>query len=79
MPRQHCWNLADIAREKSRANIEQKDKIVWNSNTNYVLQAFGLYVIIIVCLHYKTFVRNIKLPSLRHKRPSGYTEHRTQL
>ena len=30
-------NLADIAREKSRANIEQKDKIVRNSNTNYVL------------------------------------------
>ena len=32
MPRQHCTNLHDIAQEKSRANIEQKDKIVRNKS-----------------------------------------------
>ena len=30
MPRQHCTNFPDIAPEKSRVNIEQKDKIVRN-------------------------------------------------
>ena len=29
MQRQHCTNFPDIAQEKSRANIEQKDKFVW--------------------------------------------------
>ena len=33
MPLQHCSKSADIAQGKSRANIEQKDKIVQN-NTN---------------------------------------------
>ena len=28
---QHCTNLPNIAQEKSRANIEQKDKIVRNN------------------------------------------------
>ena len=32
MPHQHCTNFPDIAQEKSWANIEQKDKIVRNSN-----------------------------------------------
>ena len=30
MPRQHCTNLPDTAQKKSRANIEQEDKIVRN-------------------------------------------------
>ena len=30
MQLQHCTNFLDIAREKSQANIEQKDKIVQN-------------------------------------------------
>ena len=30
MPHQHCTNFPDIAPEKSRVNIEQKDKIVRN-------------------------------------------------
>ena len=33
MPRQHYTNFPDIAQEKSRSNIEQKDKIVRNSFT----------------------------------------------
>ena len=32
MLHQHCTNFLDIAQEKSRANIEQKDKIVRNSH-----------------------------------------------
>ena len=32
MPRQHCSNLADIAQEKSWANIKQKNKIVQNND-----------------------------------------------
>ena len=36
MPRKHCRNFPDIAQEKSRANIEQKDKILRNMDiTNY--------------------------------------------
>ena len=31
MPRQHHTNFPNIAQEKSRASIEQKGKIVWNS------------------------------------------------
>ena len=31
MRRQHSSNFADIAQEKSRTNIEQKDKIVQNN------------------------------------------------
>ena len=34
MPRQHRTSFPDIAQETSRANIEQKDKIVRNSFTN---------------------------------------------
>ena len=30
MLHQHCLNFMNIAQEKSQANIEQKDKIVWN-------------------------------------------------
>ena len=30
MPWQYCTNFPDIAQEKPRANIEQKDKIVRN-------------------------------------------------
>ena len=30
MPRQHYTNFPDITQEESRANIEQKDKIVRN-------------------------------------------------
>ena len=33
MPRQHCTNFPEIAQEKSRANIEQKDKIVRNTDS----------------------------------------------
>ena len=36
MPRKQCSILIDIAEEKSRANIEQKDKIVRNTD---ILQA----------------------------------------
>ena len=32
MTRQHCTNFPNIAQEKSRANIGQKDKIVRNKN-----------------------------------------------
>ena len=32
-----CQHLANIAQEKSRASIEQKDKIVWN---NDIVHAF---------------------------------------
>ena len=32
MPRQHCTHFPDIAQEESQANIEQKDKIVPNSD-----------------------------------------------
>ena len=38
MPHQHCTSFPDIAQEKSRANIEQKDKIVQNNNTIPALQ-----------------------------------------
>ena len=30
---QHCTNFPKIAQERSLANIEQKDKIVWNTYT----------------------------------------------
>ena len=33
MPRQHWTNFPDIAREKSQAYIEQKDKILRNADT----------------------------------------------
>ena len=33
MLHRHCTNFPDIAQEKSRANIEQKDKVVGNNNT----------------------------------------------
>ena len=36
---------------------------------------FGLYVIIILILYYRTFFANRRLRSLRHKRLSGYAEH----
>ena len=32
MPHQYCSNFADNAQENSRANFEQKDKIVRNSH-----------------------------------------------
>ena len=32
MPRQHCTHFPGIAQEESQANIEQKDKIVRNSD-----------------------------------------------
>ena len=40
MPRQHCTNFPDIAQEKSRANIEQKDKIGQNITKLPVLSVF---------------------------------------
>ena len=33
MQQQHCTNFPDIAKEKSRANNQQKDKLVRNINT----------------------------------------------
>ena len=33
MQREHCTDFPDIAQENSRANFEQKDKIVRNSST----------------------------------------------
>ena len=33
MQQQHCTNFPDIAQEKSRANNQQKDKLVRNINT----------------------------------------------
>ena len=41
MSRQHCSNLADIAKEKSQANIEEKDKIVRN---NDMVHACFIYI-----------------------------------
>ena len=43
------------------------------------IQDFSLYVIIALILYYKASVRNIRLRPLRHKRPSGFAEHRAQL
>ena len=37
---QHWTNFLDIAQEKSWANIEQKDKIVWNIDIALVLFLF---------------------------------------
>ena len=44
-------------------------------STFLALISFGLYIIIILILYNKTFLVNIILPSLRHKRVSGYAEH----
>ena len=43
MPRQHWKNLPDIAQDKSRANIEQKDKIVQNISTENHLKELPNY------------------------------------
>ena len=39
---QHCINFTDIAQEKARANIEQKDKIVRNK-----AMVFRVFIVII--------------------------------
>ena len=36
MLRQHCTNFPEIAQEKSRANIEQKDKIIRNTDIDLI-------------------------------------------
>ena len=44
MPHQHYTNFPDIAQEKSRANIEQKDKIVRSKDIFSVLFEQGFPV-----------------------------------
>ena len=40
MWRQDCTNFSDIAQQKSRANIEQKDKIVRNTDSKLCVGGF---------------------------------------
>ena len=46
MPAQHCTSFADIAKEKSWANTEQKDKIVQNTTIllNLFVNLIGMFV-----------------------------------
>ena len=46
MPRQHCMSFADIAKEKSWANTELKDKIVQNTTIllNFFVNLIGMFV-----------------------------------
>ena len=51
IPHQHCTNFPNIALENSRANFEQKDKIVQNTmERRYCLKSIKAICILILPL-----------------------------